>query len=113
MTVHHDWVRQIGAELDGELTLLESAALARHLAECGTCSRARVSQLEMRLALARSGGDHHPRALSRPRLVGRTVLLWLIAILVAGTAGGWVAHARFGGPGPGARESSRAVLVVH
>ena len=45
MSGHDEWVRQIDAELDGELTLAESLALARHLAACGMCAGTRVSQL--------------------------------------------------------------------
>jgi anti-sigma factor RsiW len=41
MSVHEEWVRQITAELDGELTLPERAALAHHLAGCTACAGAR------------------------------------------------------------------------
>ena len=108
MSTHPDWVRQIDAELDGELTLVERAALARHLAGCAACAGARASHLELRVALARSAGEPQARTVPRPRIRGRSVALWVIA------AGGWLAHARWGGPGggPGSLEASRAAFVV-
>jgi anti-sigma factor RsiW len=112
MSSHEEWVRQIDAELDGELTLAERAALARHLATCAACAGARASHLEMRVALARSAGEPQARAVPRPRIRGRSVALWLTVTALAGTAGGWFAHARWGGPGAGSLEASRAVLVV-
>src|SRR5881296_1720729 len=66
MSLHEDWVRQIDAELDGELTLAERAALARHLAGCPACAGARASHLELRVALARSAGEPHARAGAGP-----------------------------------------------
>ena len=112
MSLHEDWVRQIDAELDGELTLAERAALARHLAGCPACAGARASHLELRVALARSAGEPHARAVPRPRIRGRMVLLWVTLSLLAGAAGGWLAHARWGGPGQGSLEASRAAFVV-
>ena len=51
MTESHElWLRQIDAELDGELSLIERSALAKHLASCSHCSGARASQLEVRVA---------------------------------------------------------------
>jgi anti-sigma factor RsiW len=82
--MHEEWVRQIDLELDGELSLPERAALARHLSGCRHCAEARVSHLEMRVAFARS----------------------------AGAAAGWLAHWRWGGPGAGALEATRATLVA-
>jgi len=112
MSSHEEWVRQIDAELDGELTLAERAALARHLAGCGACAGARASHLEMRVALARSAGEPQARTVPRPRIRGRSVALWVALSLLAGAAGGWLAHARWGGPGPGSLEASRAAFVV-
>ncbi len=112
MTSHDAWVRQIDAELDGELTLAESAALARHLVTCGTCAGARVSQLELRVALARSAGAPDARAVPRPRIRAGAVAAWLGASLVMGAVTGWAAHARWGGPGHGSLEASRAAFAV-
>src|SRR5256885_6077472 len=88
MSLHEDWVRQIDAELDGELTLAERAALARHLAACGACAGARASHLEMRVALARSAGGPQARTGPRPRIRGRRVALWGAPSLLAGGPGG-------------------------
>ena len=109
---HEEWVRQIDAELDGELTLAERAAMALHLAACGACAGARASHLEMRVALARSAGEPQARTVPRPRIRGRSVALWVTLSLLAGAAGGWLANARWGGPGPGSLEDSRAAFVV-
>jgi anti-sigma factor RsiW len=112
MSTHPDWVRQIDAELDGELTLVERAALARHLAGCAACAGARASHLELRVALARSAGEPQARTVPRPRIRGRSVAVWVMLSLLAGAAGGWLAQARWGGPGPGSLEASRAAFVV-
>lgn len=112
MSDHAEWVRQIDAELDGELTLEEAAALARHLSACAICARTRVSHLELRLSLARSAGQPGARRVPRPPLLARTVTTWLAVCLAAGAAGGWLAHARWGGPGRGPLEASRASFVV-
>jgi len=112
MSLHADWVQQIDAELDGELTLPERAALAHHLAICAACSGARASHLELRVALARSAGQPDARAVPRPRIRGRSVALWVTISLLVGATAGWVAHAWWGGPGPGSLEASRAAFTV-
>ena len=109
---HEHWLKQIDAELDGELSLVERAALAKHLAGCSHCSGARASQLEVRVALARSAGDPHARVVPRPTIRGRALAFWAVAALAAGVAAGWLAHAQWGGPG-GSLEDSRAAIVVH
>jgi len=91
---HDEWVQQIDLELDGELSLPERAALARHLAGCRHCAEARVSHLELRVAFARSAGEPHARTVPRPRIRGRTLALWMTASLVAGAAAGWLGHGR-------------------
>ncbi len=105
-------MRQIDLELDGELSLTERAALARHLAGCRHCAEARVNHLEMRVAFARSAGDPHARTVPRPRIRGRTLALWMTLSLIAGAAAGWLAHWRWGGPGPASLEDTRATLVA-
>jgi anti-sigma factor RsiW len=112
MRVHEDWVRQIDAELDGELTLAERAALARHLAGCAACAGARASQLELRVALARGAGEPNARTVPRPAIRGRVVALWVLLSVGAGLAAGWWAHARWGAPGPASREASRATFAL-
>lgn len=112
MTLHEEWVRQIDAELDGELTLTERAALARHLATCGSCAGARASHLELRVALARSAGEPNARVVPRPTIRGRRLAFWVGVSLLAGLAAGWTAHQQWGGPGPGSLEASRATFVV-
>ena len=112
MSNHEEWVQLIDAELDEELTLAERAALARHLASCGACGGARASHLELRVALARSAGQPQARTVPRPRIRGRSVALWVTVSLAGGLAGGWLAHARWGGPGRGSLEGSRAAFVV-
>ena len=110
--MHDDWVQQIDQELEGELSLHQRAALARHLAGCRQCAEARVSHLEMRVAFARSAGQPHARTVPRPAIRGRTLALWMTISLVAGGAAGWAAHLRWGGPGPGSLEATRAVFVA-
>lgn len=109
---HADWVRRIEAEVEGELTLAERAALARHMAGCPHCAGARASHLELRAALAAGAGDPQARALARPGLRGRTVA-WIVVVgLVAGAAAGWLAHGAWGAPGRGALEDGRATIVA-
>lgn len=109
---HEHWLKQIDAELDGEMSLAERALLAKHLAACSHCSGARASQLEVRVALARSAGDPHARVVPRPTIRGRALAFWAVMALAVGVAGGWLAHGRWGGPG-GSLEDSRAAIVVH
>jgi anti-sigma factor RsiW len=110
--MHEEWVRQIDLELGGELSLPERAALARHLSGCRHCAETRVSHLELQVAFARSAGEPHARAVPRPRIGGRTLTLALALGLAAGAAAGWLAHWRWGGPGAGALEATRATLVA-
>jgi len=112
MGVHEEWIEQIEAELDGELTLPERAVLAHHLATCPGCAGARASHLELRVALARSAGQPNALPVPRPRMRGRSVARWVVLSLLAGAAAGWVAHIRWGGPGPGSLEASRAAFTV-
>jgi anti-sigma factor RsiW len=108
---HDAWLRQIDAELDGELSLVERAALAKHLATCSHCAGARASQLEVRVALAQSAGDPHARVVPRPAIRGRILAVWMAVALAAGLGAGWLAHERWGGPG-GSLEDVRAAIVV-
>jgi Putative zinc-finger len=111
---HEQWLVQIDAELDGELSLVERATLAKHLATCARCAGARASQLEVRVALARSAGNPHAFVVPRPAIRPRTLALWVAIALAAGLLGGWAANHRWGGPGAGATlEESRGVIVVH
>jgi len=112
MTDHADWLRQIDAELDGELTLSEQAALARHLAGCAHCGGARASNLEMRAQLALSAGEPQARAVPRPIIRGRIVARWVAIALVGGGVAGWVLYSQFGGPGGGTVEGVRAAIMV-
>ncbi|HEV8263694.1 MAG TPA: zf-HC2 domain-containing protein [Gemmatimonadales bacterium] len=113
MTESHDvWIRQIDAELDGELSLIERAALAKHLTTCAHCAGARASQLEVRVALARSAGNAHARVVPRPAIRGRALTFWVVLGVVAGAAAGWLAYGRWGGPGGGSLEDARAAVVV-
>jgi anti-sigma factor RsiW len=109
---HETWLKQIDAELDGELSLVERAALAKHLATCSHCAGARASQLEVRVAVARSAGDPHARVVPRPTIRGRALAFWMVVAIALGVAAGWLAHGRWGGPG-GSLEDSRASIVVH
>jgi len=112
MADHGHWVRQIDAELDNELSLPERAALAHHLAGCPACAGARASHLEVRLALARSTGQPLDRPFLRPAFRARHAAAWVLGALVLGVLAGWLADARWGGPGPGSLEASRAAFVV-
>ena len=112
MEEHTEWLRQIDAESDGELTLVEQAALARHLAGCTHCAGARASHLELRVALAQSAGDPQARLAPRPVMRAGTVARWAVVALVAGVVLGWGLHAGWGGPGGGAIEDVRAAFVV-
>jgi hypothetical protein len=110
---HEHWLMQIDAELDGELSLVERAALAKHLVTCGHCAGARASQLEVRVALARAAGNPHAFAVPRPAIRAGTLMLWVVAALGAGLLGGWIAHQRWGGPGGGGSlEETRGTIVV-
>src|SRR5438309_1811294 len=110
--MHDDWLKQIEQELDGELSLPERAALARHLAGCRHCAEARVSHIEMRVAFARSAGQPHAHTVPRPAIRGRTLGLWMIISLIDGAAAGWFAHVQWGGPGPPSLEATRALFVA-
>lgn len=112
MDEHAEWVRQIEAEVEGELSLAERAALARHLAGCPHCAGARASHLELRAALAAGAGDPHARALPRSVIRARTVVWVVLLGLVAGAAAGWLAHGRWGAPGQGSLEAGRATIVA-
>jgi anti-sigma factor RsiW len=112
MEAHTEWLRQIDAEADGELTLVEQAALARHLTTCVHCAGARASHLELRLALAQAAGSPQARIAPRPAIRGGTVARWVALALLAGAAAGWGLHAGWGGPGGGSVEDVRAAIVV-
>ena len=109
---HGEWLRRIEAELEGELSLAERAALARHLVSCAHCAGARASHLEMRAAMVSSAGDPHARALTRPAIRKRTVVFYVLLALAAGAAAGWLAFERFGAPGQGNLEGGRATIVA-
>lgn len=111
MTGHEHWVRQIEAELDGELPLAEQAALARHLATCSHCAGARASHLEMRAAIARAAGQPHARVVPRPIIRGRVLVAAVATALLGGALLGWIAHGRWGGPGGGLDETRAAIVV--
>lgn len=111
MDVHADWLRHIDAELEGELTLVEQTALARHLAACPHCAGARASSLEMRVAMAQAAGEPNAHVVPRPATPRRSVALWAGVALLIGAAVGWGAHERWGGPG-GAVEDGRAAIFV-
>jgi hypothetical protein len=111
---HEQWLVQIDAELDGELSLVERAALAKHLATCAHCAGARASQLEVRVALARSAGNPHAFVVPRPAIRAGTLMLWVVIALSAGLIAGWIVHQRWGGPGGGGSlEETRGTIVVH
>ena len=110
---HDTWLKQIDAELDGELSLVERAALAKHLATCARCAGARASQLEVRVALARSAGNPHAFVVPRPSIRAGTLTLWVVIALAIGLVAGWAANQRWGGPGSGrSLEETRGTIVV-
>ena len=110
---HESWLVQIDAELDGELSLVERAALAKHLATCAHCAGARASQLEVRVALARSAGNPHAFVVPRPSIRASTLALWVVIALGIGALAGWIGYRRWGGPGSGAPlEETRGTIVV-
>src|SRR5438093_13739842 len=100
-TTHEEWLAQIDAELDGELSLVERAALAKHLATCGHCAGARASQLEVRVALARSAGNPHAFVVPRPSIRAGTLAIGVAIPLGTGLLDGWAAYLRWGTPGGG------------
>jgi hypothetical protein len=112
MDGHEEWVRQIEAEIEGELSLAERAALARHLAACPRCAGARASHLELRAALAAATGDPHARALPVSKVSGRSLVFAVVLALIVGLAAGWFVESRILTPGPGSLEGSRATLVA-
>lgn len=109
---HAEWVRQIEAEVEGELSLAERAALARHLVGCPRCAGARASHLEMRAAMVAAAGDPHARAVAQPVIRPRKVVLLVWLALLVGVAAGWLVHQRWGAPGQGSLEGGRATIVV-
>ena len=113
-STHGEWLKQIDAELDGELSLVERAARAKHLATCAHCARARASQLEVRVALARSAGNPHAFVVPRPSIRAGTLAIWVLIAVALGVAAGWAGHRQWGGPGgAGTLEESRGTIVVH
>ena len=110
---HEEWLRQIDAEIAGTLPLAQRATLARHVAACPRCAGARVSRFELEASYARAHGEPHALAVRRSVLRGRTLVRWAAMALLVGLLAGWLAHARWGGPGPGTLESSRATILVH
>lgn len=112
MDPHTEWLRQIEAEVEGELTLVDRAALARHLAACTHCAGARASHLELQAALASAAGQPQAKRVPRTAIRGRTVVLVAAFMLVAGAALGWRLSARWGGPSGGALEDGRATILV-
>ena len=111
---HEQWLVQIDAELDGELSLVERAALAKHLATCARCAGARASQLEVRVALARAAGNPHAFVVPRPAIRPSTLAMWVAIALTAGVLAGWAADRHWGGPGGTATlEETRGTIVVH
>ena len=111
---HDQWLVQIDAELDGELSLVERAALAKHLTTCGHCAGARASHLEVRVALARSAGNPHAFVVPRPVIRPGALALWVAIALGLGLVAGWGVHQRWDGPGSGAPlEETRGTIVVH
>lgn len=111
-TDHAEWVQRIEAEVEGELTLAERAALARHLMSCQHCAGTRASHLELRAAMAASAGDPHAPSLARPPMRRRRVVMIVLLGLLAGAAAGWLAHWKFGAPGRGSLEGGRATIVA-
>lgn len=112
MDHHPEWMRQIEADVEGELSLAERAALARHLASCAHCAGARASHLELRAALAASAGEPHARAVPVSPVGRRAVSLAVLIGLVLGLAAGWFAHRYWSAPGAGSLEGSRATIVA-
>ena len=62
--------------------------------------------------MAAATGDAHALSLARaPRRTRTSVLIVLLIALTAAVAG-WLAHWRFGAPGRGTLEASRATIVA-
>lgn len=112
MDAHAEWVRQIEAEVEGELSLAERAALARHLTSCPHCAGARASHLELRAALAASAGDPHAKSVPTHPIGRRGLALAVVMGLVLGLAAGWLAHRYWSAAGGGSLEASRATIVA-
>jgi anti-sigma factor RsiW len=111
MDTHVEWMRQVEAEVEGELSLAERAALARHLTSCPHCAGARASHLELRAALASSAGEPHARAVPAGSRERRS-LIGLMLVLVIGLAAGWFGHRYWSSPGSASLEASRATIVA-
>lgn len=114
MHQHDEWVQQIEAEIEGELTLAQRAALARHLVSCQHCAGARASHLELRAALAAAAGDAQARAMPSSAITRRALLVAIVLAVAAGAALGWLGQERLNGPGAraGTLEESRATIVA-
>jgi anti-sigma factor RsiW len=111
MDAHVEWMRQVEAEVEGELSLAERAALARHLMSCPHCAGARASHFELRAALASSAGEPHARAVPTGSR-GRRSLVAFMLVLIIGLAAGWFGHHYWSSPGPASLEASRATIVA-
>lgn len=111
MDNHAEWMRQIEAEVEGELSLAERAALARHLTSCPHCAGARASHLELRAALASSAGEPHARVVPTSTMGRRSVVAFVLALAI-GVAAGWIGHRYWGTPGGASLEASRATIVA-
>jgi anti-sigma factor RsiW len=111
MDAHAEWMRQVEAEIEGELSLAERAALARHLASCPHCAGARASHLELRAALASSAGEPHAHAVPTGRRA-RPSLVAIVLLLVIGLAAGWFGHRYWSASGGASLEASRATIVA-
>jgi len=112
MDAHTEWVRQIEAEVEGELSLAARAALARHLTSCPHCAGARASHLELRAALAASAGEPHARVVPGSALGGRGISIAVVIALIVGLAAGWLGHRFWNAPGAGSLEGGRAAIVA-
>jgi len=64
------------------------------------------------VAFARSAGEPHARTVPRPRLRARALAIAVVLALAAGAAAGWLAHWRWGGPGAGSIEATRAAFAA-
>lgn len=112
MDEHAEWRARIGAAADGELSLPEQAALARHLAGCAACAGAWASALEVRAAMARSAGAPGARTVPRRRLGRSARRIVVVLLIVGGVIAGWLARDWWGVAADVPVEDGRAAIVV-
>jgi len=62
------WREKLDAYVDGELTSLDAASMAKHLRDCPACSGDALQQVQMKRAVAVAGKRYQPNAMLREKV---------------------------------------------